>query len=137
MSQTLDQQRGALAWGYASAGIAAHGKAYKGLAKGAPALIMNSGLMPTLAFYNRDAKNLAALQLLDDLIRGLSKRLNGQVVKPGQGQQLFSTYMQVLQKAESRDYLRATDEALELLKWIRQFVDAVPQPQPQPEKTHG
>lgn len=131
MSQTLDQQRGALAWGYASAGIAAHGKTYKNLAKGAPALIMNSGLMPTLAFYN--GKDKAALQLLDDLIRGLSKRLNGQDVKPGQGQQLFSTYMQVLQKAESRDYLRATDEALELLKWIRQFVDAVPQP----ENPHG
>jgi CRISPR-associated protein Cmr5 len=132
MSQTLDQQRGALAWSYASAGIAAHGKAYKVLAKGAPALIMSSGLMPTLAFYNRDAKNQAALQLLDDLIRGLSKRLNGQDVKRGQGQQLFSAYMQALQRAESRDYLRSTDEALALLKWIRQFVDAVPHP----ENTH-
>lgn len=133
MAQTLDQQRGALAWGYASAGIAAHGKTYKVLAKGAPALIMNSGLMPTLAFYN--SKDKAAMQLLDDLIRGLSKRLNGQDVKPGQGQQLFPAYMQALQRAESRDYLRATDEALELLKWIRQFVDAVPQPQS--EKAHG
>ena len=33
--------------------------------------------------------------------------------------------MDMLKKGDSRDYLRYTDEALELLKWIRQFVDAV------------
>jgi CRISPR-associated protein Cmr5 len=33
--------------------------------------------------------------------------------------------MVALQKSESQDYLRKTDEALEILKWIRQFVDAV------------
>jgi len=133
MSLTLDQQRGALAWSYASAGIAAHGKTYKGLAKGAPALIMNCGLMPTLAFYN--GKDKAALQLLDDLIRGLSVRLHGKALKPGLGQQSFPSFLQELQRVESQDYLRATDEALELLKWIRQFVDAVPQPPL--EKPHG
>jgi len=123
MAQTLDQKRAALAWQYASAGMAQHGKEYKGLAKGAPALIMNSGLMPTLAFYS--GKGKAAQQLLDDLIRGLSKRLVGQELKAGQGNQLFHKFMEMLQKGESRDYLRYTDEALELLKWIRQFVDAV------------
>lgn len=123
MTQTLDQQRAALAWGYATAGMAQHGKEYKGLAKGAPALIMNSGLMPTLAFYN--GKGRAAQRLLDDLIRGLSQRLAGQELRVGQGGQLFPKFMEMLQRGESRDYLRHTDEALELLKWIRQFVDAV------------
>ena len=123
MTQTLDQQRAALAWGYATAGMAQHGKEYKGLAKGAPALIMNSGLMPTLAFYN--GKGKAAQRLLDDLIRGLSQRLAGQELRVGQGGQLFPKFMEMLQRGESRDYLRHTDEALELLKWIRQFVDAV------------
>ncbi len=123
MSQTLDQQRAALAWGFATAGMAQHGKEYKGLAKGAPALIMNSGLMPTLAFYA--GKGRPAQQLLDDLIRGLSQRLAGQKLSAGQGGQLFPKFMEMLQKGESRDYLRYTDEALELLKWIRQFVDAV------------
>ncbi len=33
--------------------------------------------------------------------------------------------MGMLQKGDSRDYLRYIDEALELRKWIRQFVDAV------------
>lgn len=123
MPQTLDQQRAALAWQYATAGMQQHGKDYKSLAKGAPALIMNSGLMPTLAFYN--GKGNAAQHLLDDLIRGMSKRLVGQDLKLGQGGLLFPKFMEMLQKGESRDYLRYTDEALELLKWIRQFVDAV------------
>lgn len=128
MSQTLDQQRAAFAWECASAGMdLARGekerKEYKVLAKGAPALIMNSGLMPTLAFYNHKGK--AATQLLDDLIRGLSLRLASQKLNPGQGAQLFPQFMVALQQAPSHDYLRNTDEALEILKWIRQFVDAV------------
>jgi CRISPR-associated protein Cmr5 len=117
MTQTLDQKRAALAWQYANAGMAQHDKEYKGLAKGAPALIMNSGLMATLAFYN--GKGPAAQHLLDDLICGLSHRL------AGQGRLLFPKFMEVLQKSESNEYLRYTDEALELLKWIRHFVDAV------------
>lgn len=122
-TQTLDQQRAALAWQYAKNGMAQHGKEYKGLAKGAPALIMNSGLMPTLAFYN--GKGKAAQHLLDDLVRGMFQRLKQQDLKPGQGVALFTPFMEMLQKADSRNYLRHTDEALELLKWVRQFVDAV------------
>lgn len=118
MTQTLDQKRAALAWGYASAGIQQHGKEYKGLAKGAPAFIMNSGLMPTLAFYK--GKGPAGQQLLNDLLTGLIQRLAPQPVPRD-----FMSFMVMLQKGDSRDYLRYTDEALELLKWIRQFVDAV------------
>lgn len=123
MAQTLDQKRAALAWGYAKAGTANHPSSYKNLAKGAAALIMNSGLMPTLAFYN--GKDKAAQCLLDDLICGLSQRINGQSMLPGQGQQVFSHFMEMLQKIDSHEYLRYTNEALELLTWIRQFVDAV------------
>ncbi len=124
MTQTLDQKRAALAWQYATASMAQHGKEYKGLAKGAPALIMNSGLMPTLGVLPT-AKGTPQQQLLDDLIRGLSQRLDGQELKAGQGGLRFPKFMEMLQRGESRDYLRYTDEALELLKWIRQFVDAV------------
>lgn len=123
MTQTLDQQRAALAWQYATAGMAQYGKEYKGLAKGAPALIMNSGLMPTLAFYA--GKGAAAQQLLDHLICGLSQRLSGQKLGTGQGVRVFPEFMKLLQGGSSQDYLRFTDEALEQLKWIRQFVDAV------------
>ena len=123
MAQTLDQQRAALAWGYATAAVATpFAKKYKNLAKGAPALIMNSGLMPTLAFYSskdpkKDPEHLALLQ---DLLAGLSTRL-----KPMPQPKNFQEFMVHLQKSKSQDYLQMTDEALELLKWLRQFVDAV------------
>lgn len=123
MTQTLDQKRATIAWQYATAGMAQYGKEYKGLAKGAPALIMNSGLMPTLAFYS--GKGPAARHLLDDLIRGLSLRLAGKELNAGQGGAVFPNFMVLLQESESSEYLRYTDEALELLKWLRQFVDAV------------
>ena len=121
MAQTLDQKRAALAWGYATASRNLQGEMadkYRNLAKGAPALIMNSGLMPTLAFYK--SKGPAEQQLLNDLMTGLIQRL-----APQPAPRDFMTFMAMLQKGESRDYLRYTDEALELLKWLRQFVDAV------------
>lgn len=118
MSQTLDQKRAAIAWQYATVGMEKHGKEYKGLAKGAPALIMNSGLMPTLAFYK--GKGPAAQHLLNDLMTGLIQRL-----APQPAPRDFASFMVMLQKYESHEYLRYTDEALELLKWLRQFVDAV------------
>ncbi len=121
MAQTLDQKRAALAWGYATASRNLQGEMadkYRNLAKGAPALIMNSGLMPTLAFYK--SKGPAEQQLLNDLMTGLIQRL-----APQPAPRDFMTFMAMLQKGESREYLRYTDEALELLKWIRQFVDAV------------
>jgi len=37
----------------------------------------------------------------------------------------FAEFMKALQSMSSGEYLRYTAEALELLKWIRQFVDAV------------
>lgn len=124
-THTLDQQRAALAWQYAKSGMGTpYAKEYKGLAKGAPALIMNSGLMPTLAFYNGKKKDKpldkAAQQLMNDLMLGLVQRLKLQPAPRD-----FNSFMQTLQQCESRDYLRYTDEALELLKWVRQFVDAV------------
>lgn len=120
MSQTLDQQRAAFAWECASAGMQQHdnAKEYKTLAKGAPALIMNSGLMPTLAFYN--GKGGTANLLLEHLLAALSQRL-----KPNPQPRSFDEFMRHLQSRDSQTYLRYTDEALELLKWIRQFVDAV------------
>ena len=126
MSLTLDQQRAAYAWKCASAVMnrardeqeRKEYKEYKALAKGAPALIMNSGLMPTLAFYNH--KGGSARLLLKHLCDGLSQRLC-----PNSGPLNFAEFMRYLQKCDSQTYLRFTDEALEILKWIRQFVDAV------------
>ena len=123
MAQTLDQQRAGLAWGYATAAMQTpFAKKYKNLAKGAPALIMNSGLMPTLAFYKgKDPKKDPEHEaLLEDLMTGLAMRL-----KPMPQPKNFQEFMVHLHKCEPHEYLRMTDEALELLKWLRQFVDAV------------
>lgn len=126
MAHTLDQQRASLAWQYATNSQKLPGELpdkYRNLAKGAPALIMNSGLMPTLAFYNSKSKArevVAETALLADLMTGMIQRL-----APQPAPRDFASFMTMLQKCESRDYLRFTDEALELLKWLRQFVDAV------------
>lgn len=124
MIQTLDQKRAGFAWKCATSAVNKHGKEYKVLAKGAPALIMNSGLMPALAYYNQ--KGGAAKQLLTDLIQGLSQHpINAEPLFPNQQTQSFEEFMRTLQHKSAQSYLRCTDEALELLKWIRQFVDAV------------
>lgn len=122
MSQTLDQQRAAFAWECASTGMQLHGKEYKVLAKGAPALIMNSGLMPTLAFYA--GKGNTHKLLLNHIAGWFSTRFaNRQEYRPAPTR--FEEVMARLHGKPSEFYMEATDEALEILKWIRQFVDAV------------
>ncbi|MBK1692604.1 type III-B CRISPR module-associated protein Cmr5 [Ectothiorhodospira mobilis] len=120
MHQTLDQQRAAFAWEVATQGMQHGGDSYRALAKGAPALIMTSGLMPVLAFYR--SKDAHHQRLLDHIIRGISLEFWG---PKNAGQKSFEDFMQRLQQADSETYRRATDSALETLKWIRQFVDAV------------
>ncbi|WP_295455477.1 type III-B CRISPR module-associated protein Cmr5 [uncultured Thiodictyon sp.] len=125
MAKTLDQQRAAFAWECACTSMkTSFSKEYKALAKGAPALIMSSGLMPTLAFYNGKRQD-AHCALLDQVTRWLASRVWSQQLAPGQGLKTFSPFMEGLAGADSQTYMRATDESLEILKWIRQFVDAV------------
>jgi CRISPR-associated protein Cmr5 len=132
MVRTLDQQRAALGWACVTSRrdklTNDQWKKYCALAKGASALIMNTGLMPTLAFYQGKGKesDQTPWMLLDDVIRGLFERLSGKRLEPDKGRPLFEPFMKSLYSNESRDYMRTTDEALEILKWIRQFVDAVP-----------
>ena len=124
MARTLDQQRAAFAWTAASNGMAQHGDSYKRLAKGAPALIMSSGLMPTLAFCK--SKGDAHEALLHDVAAWFNQRF-GERPEYHPLPTQFSSVMAKLQGGSSAFYVEATDEALEILKWIRQFVDAVPE----------
>jgi CRISPR-associated protein Cmr5 len=124
MQQTLDQKRAAFAWQVAGAGMKQHPEEYKRIAKGAPALIMGSGLMPTLAFYQ--GKKNAHEALLNHICEWLRERFEQrQEFRPVP--QSFSEVMTRLQGQSSAFYLEATDESMEILKWIRQFVDAVPE----------
>ena len=117
MAQTLDQQRAQYAWNRASQNAMVDG--YREMAKSAPALIMGNGLMPALAYYNsRTGSNQKPAELmLADMLGWLAKR---QMVPNG-----FSDAMTTFFGIGSQDYMHATEETLAMIKWLRQFADAV------------
>lgn len=87
------------------------------LAKAAPALIMNNGLMQALAFHQSKGK-AHHLALNRHLCEWLHHR---SIVQQAD----FAGLMTVLYEADSTTFRRATEETLALLKWIRQFAAAV------------
>jgi CRISPR-associated protein Cmr5 len=106
----------------ASKGVGQRGKEYVNLAKGAPALIMNSGLMPTLAFYH--SKGDTHETLCNDIAAWLYQRFAGRPEYQPRPTDVAAV-MAKLYDNSSAFYVEGTNEALEILKWIRQFVDAV------------
>ncbi len=116
---TLEQQRAQFAWEHARNGVSANGNEYRNLAKAAPALIMNNGLMQTLAYY-QDKDQRHHRDLSAHLRRWLMKRAGGNDQDPG-----FEQMMQILLHAQPDQYRQATDEALLILRWIRQFASAL------------
>lgn len=114
MSTSIDQQRAAHAWQCASKRRGTAG--YQELTEGAPALVMGSGLMASLAFW-RSRKKEAADALLEDLL--------GWFAKGQQPLAKFDTAMERLVNASPRQYMELTDEALAVLRWLRQFAKAL------------
>ena len=87
-------------------------------------MIMGNGLMPVLAFYESRKKPSPA-PLLNQVINGwlATRFMTDAAFKP-----LPKSYFEVMElllKAPSSFYMQATDETLALLKWLRQFADAV------------
>ncbi len=116
---TLEQKRAQFAWGCAQSGVGAAGEKYRNLAKAAPAMIMNNGLMQTLAFLN--SKNERHHQELGGhLRRWLSVRTGGPDRDVG-----FEPAMKAMLDFDPDNYRQATDEALLILRWIRQFAAAL------------
>lgn len=118
------QRRAAFAWGK----VQGCGEKYANLAKAAPALVMNNGLMQTLAFFQ--AKEEHHRRLSRHICEWLVATFAGQDGFPAQAgvapeDQLFNQVMQALTQAKPDLYRRATEEALSLLRWIRQFASAV------------
>lgn len=116
---TLEQLRAQFAWECAKEGAARSNDDYRNLAKAAPALIMNNGLMQTLAYY-KDKNKTQHQDLSAHLRRWLMKRAGGNGQDPG-----FDQIMQILLNSRPDQYRQATDEALLILRWIRQFASAV------------
>lgn len=110
---TLEQKRAKYAWERVQSCTR---RDYTNLAKSAPALIMNSGLMQTLAFYKSKDK---------DHHRALIQHVCGWLETQGIVRKSdFAAVMQELHSANPAGYRRATEEALAILKWIRQFAAA-------------
>lgn len=110
---TLEQQRAQDAWNK----CANYTEKHVNIAKGLPALIMNSGLMQVLAFCHEkgDANEVVAQHLR----AWLNKRFNGVDRDPG-----FETLMQHLMQAKPGDYQAITAEAFAWLRWMRQMAAA-------------
>lgn len=121
MAPSLDQERAAYAWECVTeaGGI----DEYKTLAKGAPSLIMANGLMQALAFYQskgrggRKGDKNQHDRLREHICAWLQKRRLLESKR-------FANVMRYLSTISSEGYLNATEEALEILRWIRRFADA-------------
>jgi CRISPR-associated protein Cmr5 len=110
---TLEQQRAQDAW----TKCAGYTKEHVNVAKGLPALIMNSGLMQVLAFCHE--KGGANEQVAAHLRTWLNQRFNSVNRDPG-----FELLMQSLMQAQPADYQAITAEAFAWLKWLRQMAAA-------------
>lgn len=126
---TLEQLRASFAWAVSAQGIQMASDKYTKLAKGTPALIMNSGLMQTLAFL-KDKNEAQHQQLLAHLLQWLSRRLDGEATLHAQHpfpqgrDPAFDAMMQALFHARPQQFQRATHEAMMILRWIRQLASA-------------
>lgn len=115
MTMSMEQRRAADAW-RCSEGCT---KAYATLAKGLPALIMNSGLMQTVAFLQDKGDKRA-----DDHHRVLGSQLrawlsqNFPEVLP---RSEYRAFMEALMRAEPRQFQEITAEAMAWLRWLRQI----------------
>jgi CRISPR-associated protein Cmr5 len=119
MAPTLEQDRATDAWNKAQG----CSNEYRNLAKGLPALIMNSGLMQVLAFLHEKGKkpSQSHCKLLGEHLRAwLCKRFPKELPKAD-----FALFMQSLMKTEPRQFQAITTEAFAWLRWSRQMASAV------------
>jgi CRISPR-associated protein Cmr5 len=117
MAQTLEQRRAEHAWDKARKGVERHGRDYANEAKGLPALIMNSGLLQTMAYL--ESKQGGRQQALGSDLRDWLSRTRRTPTE-------FKECMEVLVRADPREFQAVTAEALAWLRWLRQMVSAVP-----------
>ena len=126
-TQTIDQRRAAFAWGRvterANGGRLPDG--YKNSAKAMPALVMTNGLMASLAFLRQ--KDDHGRNLAQDVLTWVKTELRwtDQEAPATSEQALFQGSMRQLSGLDSLAYMRATEEAFEVLRWIRQFASAI------------
>lgn len=114
MAQTLEQRRAAYAWTCVNAVTPTARDDYTNLAKAMPMMVMNSGLMQTLAFL-KDKGKTHHLTLLNHVIHWITTQDQGKSVMP------FEHLMKDLFEAAPLKFRHATAETHAILRWIRQF----------------
>ena len=114
MTMSLEQQRAADAWARTSG----CDQAFVSLAKSVPALIMNSGLMQTLAFLE-SKKDPQHKRLARDMRRWLAGQFRERF--GGEDEPDYKAFMNALFEAEPREFQAITAEAMAWLRWIRQI----------------
>jgi CRISPR-associated protein Cmr5 len=118
MTTSMDQRRAEFAWQQNQKPT----NDFVNLAQAAPSLIMNNGLMQTLAFYSYKAKKEQAHRdLLETVVAWLGRKGGPCETKD---RPTFQGVMNALLKAQSATYFAATEEALEILRWVRHFAKA-------------
>src|SRR5271166_1449389 len=114
---TLDQQRAADAWRCAQA--QSQSKEYVNLAKGLPALIMNSGLLQVMAFLEEKGPKQQHCSVVARDMRAWLRRRFPEVPED------FAGFMRALMNADSSKFQAITAESLAWLRWLRQLAAAV------------
>jgi CRISPR-associated protein Cmr5 len=139
MKQTLEQERAQDAWNCAESAkreLAQKYGDYVNVARGLPALIMNSGLMQVLAFTHEKSKKAREkleqgkrndIQKNDGLQYALLEKHLLAWLQQRKHSELddFASFMQTLMKKEARQFQAVTTEALAWLKWLRQIAPAL------------
>ncbi|MCE2461536.1 MAG: type III-B CRISPR module-associated protein Cmr5 [Pseudomonadales bacterium] len=114
---TMEQRRAKDTWekseGYRSDHV--------NLAKGLPALIMNSGLMQTMAFLHEKGSRDSQRHCRD-----LANHLRGWLHErfPDDVPRDFEGFMTALMEADTRKFQAVTTEAFSWLRWMRQMAAA-------------
>ena len=114
---TLDQQRAADAWRCAQA--QSQSNEYVNLAKGLPALIMNSGLLQVMAFLEEKGPKQQHCSVVARDMRAWLRRRFPEVPED------FAGFMRALMNADSSKFQAITAESLAWLRWLRQLAAAV------------
>jgi len=122
--KTLDQERAEFAWEKAKKQCESKNdkefREYRNLVKSAPAMVMANGLMQTLAFLK--GKGKSDNDPFNTLINQIQSWLKKKDIISGED---FSQMMETLYRMKSHEYQMATEETIAILRWLRQFVDAV------------
>lgn len=119
MAVTLEQLRAKDAWNQSQG----RGKEYTSLAKGLPALIMNSGLLQVMAFLHEKGSKSSQThcKVLGEHLRAWLKGRFPQQIPSAD----FAAFMTALMNAQPATYQQITAEAYAWLRWVRQMAAAV------------